>query len=57
MTDTNQTPESVDGGCDTPGVKRRDKGTGQPGKNRGASAPSGKGAAGAGGPGGFGTGT
>jgi hypothetical protein len=57
MTDTNQTPEPVDGEDDTSGVKRPDKGISQPGQDPGAPASGGEGAAGAGGPAGFGTGT
>lgn len=57
MTDTNQTPEPVDGENAAVGDKRPDKGLSQPGQNPGAPAPGGEGAAGAGGPDGFGTGT
>ena len=57
MTDTNQTPEPVDGENAAVGDQRPDKGLSQPGQNPGTGAPGGEGAAGAGGPDGFGTGT
>ena len=57
MTDTNQTPEPVDGENAAVGDQRPDKGLSQPGQNPGAPAPGGEGASGAGGLDGFGTGT